>query len=314
MVAERPGMAPTGRAGDDVAMVESTDENLSWRVGRAEITRVEENIVTLPTKVLVPDVNQDHLDAQRSWVGPYFAESGDGDPLLRLSLHSFVVRSGGTTIVVDTCVGPDPERSLEGDPGFAERLENSIDGGLAAVDVVVCTHLHFDHVGWNTVSVDGRLVPTFPNARYLITRGEIEEMERDDHMAVKEPSVEPLAAAGVLDVIDVGEAEPHRITEEVSLIATPGHTPGHVSVLIESDGAAAVITGDAFHTPLQFAYPELAAWRFDSDSEQSTKTRHTLIERFLDGDTLVLGTHFAPPTAGRLRRGDDSVWFDVSSP
>lgn len=285
-------------------------KNMAWQVGDVEVIRVEENILGLPTKVLVPDITQDQLTAQEAWVGPYFGEPKDGDLMLRLSIHSFVVRSAGRTIVVDTCVGPDPERSLEGDPGFADRLAATLDGGLAAVDVVVCTHLHFDHVGWNTITVDGQVVPTFPNARYLVTKGEIEEMERDDHMAVKEPSIQPLVDAGVLDVIEVAAGEPYRITDEVELIATPGHTPGHVSVLMQSAGSSALITGDAFHTPLQFAYPELAAWRFDSDSKQSTATRESVIERFVESETLVLGTHFAPPTAGRLRRGDDSVWFD----
>ncbi|MGI9597875.1 MAG: MBL fold metallo-hydrolase [Acidimicrobiales bacterium] len=286
-------------------------DDLRWRVGQVEIVRVEENVLGLPTKVLVPDTTQQHLAAQESWIGPYFGEPEDGDIMMRLSIHSFLIRSSGRTIVVDTCVGPDPERALEGDPAFADRLASAIDGGLEAVDVVVCTHLHFDHVGWNTIAVGGRIVPTFPNARYLVTRAEIDEMERDDHMAVKEPSVQPLADAGVLDVIDVDEATPHTITDEVTLIATPGHTAGHVSVLIESDGAEALITGDAFHTPLQFAYPELAAWRFDSDSEQSTATRKSVIERFVDSDAVVLGTHFAPPTAGRLRRNLETVWFDA---
>ncbi len=323
-------------SGDDEAMTEHGNEEvgggaLSWRIGDVTVVRVEENIVGLPTKVLVPDITREQIDAQRPWVDPYFIDDragadgadgtgsaggepeGDG-PVLRLSLHSFVIDGDGPTIVVDTCVGPDPERALEGDPGFADRLASTIDGGLQAVDVVVCTHLHFDHVGWNTISVDGRLVPTFPNARYLVTRPEMDELERDDHMAVNEPSIRPLAEAGVLDVIEL-DGSGHRITDHVRLISTPGHTPGHVSVLIESQGASALITGDAFHSPLQFAYPELAAWRFDSDPTQSTETRLSMIDRFADTDTLVLGTHFAPPTAGRLRRsGDESqVWFDAGS-
>lgn len=318
----------------DASVAETETGNLSWSIGAVEVVRVEENILGLPTKVLVPDITDEQIDAHRDWLDPYFdPPNEDGEPMLRLSLHSFVVRSAGTTIVVDTCVGPDPERALQGDPGFADRLEASIDGGLKAVDVVVCTHLHFDHVGWNTISVDGRLVPTFPNARYLITRPEIEEMERDDHMAVNDPSVRPLAEAGVLDVIDIGVGDEvkgdrpggHAITDEVRLIPTPGHTPGHVSVLIESGDHRGLITGDAFHSPIQFAHPELAAWRFDSDPARSTATRISLIDRFADTDALVLGTHFAPPTAGRLRRrpgggdgGDGNaeengaaVWFDA---
>lgn len=291
--------------------------NLSWNVGHVTVMRVEENLTTLPTKVLVPDVTAEHVAAESSWIGPYMADPVDGDQVLKLSLHSFVVVAGDTTIVVDTCVGPDPDRGLTGDPGFPDRLDSAIEGGLGAVDVVVCTHLHFDHVGWNTRSIDGTVVPTFPNARYLVTRAEIEEMERDDHMEVAEPSIRPLAAAGVLDVIDLDPvtgthsmADGHRYS--VQLVSTPGHTPGHVSVLIESADEVAFITGDAFHSPLQVAYPELAAWRFDSDPEQSSATRRALLQRFVDSEALVLGTHFAPPTGGRLRQGAERAWFDGS--
>lgn len=284
-----------------------------WSVGAVTVERVEENILPLPTKVLVPDITVAQIDKKRPWVDPYFEHFDNDEPILRLSIHSFVVRSQGKVIVVDTCVGPDPDRSLEGDPAFLGRLADSIDGGLEAVDVVVCTHLHFDHVGWNTVEVDGALVPAFPNARYLITAPEMAELERDDHMAVNEPSIQPLIDADVLDVIEVG-AGGYAITEDVTLISTPGHTPGHISVLLQSEGSdgrqVGLITGDAFHNPLQFAYPELAAWRFDADSAQSTATRKQLLERFTETETLIFGTHFAPPTAGLLRRNEDGVWFD----
>jgi len=290
----------------------TTSAGLSWTIGDVTIARVEESIIPLATKVLVPDVTLDQIEAARPWVDPYFADPVDDQPMLRLSIHSFVVRSQGTTVVVDTCVGPDPERSLPGDPGFADRLDAALDGGLASVDVVVCTHLHFDHVGWNTQTVDGRVVPTFPNARYMVTRAELDQVEEDDHMQVREPSILPLAEAGVLDVVDLdrGGAGHHPITGEVGLIATPGHTDGHVSVLIRSGGREAIITGDAFHTPLQFAHPELAAWRFDRDSELSTATRRDLIRRYAGTDALFLGTHFAPPTAGRLVRKGDGVRFE----
>ncbi|MEM7274988.1 MAG: MBL fold metallo-hydrolase [Actinomycetota bacterium] len=279
-----------------------------WRVGAVTIDRVEENIVPLPTKVLVPDITQDQLDAAAGWIEPYFDPPEGGQPILRLSLHSFVVRSAGLIIVVDTCVGPDSSRGLQGDPAFVDRLAAAIDGGLERVDVVVCTHVHFDHVGWNTREVDGRLLPTFPAARYLITRAEMEELARDDHMAVREPSIAPLEAAGVLDVVDVGD-DGHPITDEVRLIPTPGHTPGHVSVAVESAGASALITGDAFHNPIQIANPELAAWRFDADPEASRATRRDLVERLIDTETLVLGTHFAPPTGGLIRSGAGGPWF-----
>ncbi len=277
---------------------------LHFRIGGVTITQVIERITGVPSDAIVPGITTE-LIAAAPWAAPYFAEDGR----LLLSNHTFVVQSGDTTIVVDTCVGTALERPLPGDAGFLDRLAAAIDGGLAAVDIVLCTHLHFDHVGWNTILIDGRWEPTFPNAQYLVTRPELDHVLVDDHMGVLEPSIQPLLDAGLLDAVPTD----HRVTDEVALLSTPGHTPGHVSVLIESAGERATITGDATHTPLQFAHPELAATRFDHDSEQSTATRRALIAEHLDTDRLVLGTHFAPPTAGHLRTVEGAVQF-VSAP
>ncbi len=285
---------------------------LTWTIGEVTITRVEESIIPLTAKVLVPDATPEHVAAGDGWIEPYIEapDDGDGHPVLRLSIHSFVVRTPDTTIVVDTCVGPDTDRGLAGDPGFADRLDAAIDGGLEAVDVVVCTHVHFDHVGWNTRTVDGRVVPTFPNARYLVTQAELEEVEADDHMGVRVPSLLPLAEAGVLDAIELDDGT-FGVDDRVELLATPGHTAGHVSVWIHDGGDEALITGDAFHSPLQILDPALAAWRFDTDSEQSTATRRRLLDRFGGTDAIVLGTHFAPPTGGHIvNDADGNARFD----
>jgi len=276
--------------------------NLTWTIGDVTITRVEEVVTYVDATVLMPDFTPALLEPHREWLVPHFFS--DRNDKMALSIHSFVVTSGDTTIVVDTCVGG-AERSLPHDLAFPERLDASIDGGLEAVDVVLCTHLHFDHVGWNLREVDGVQVPTFPNARYLFAEAEVVHTRTNDHMAVMEPSIDPLLAAGLADLV----AMDHAITSDVRLLPTPGHTPGHVSVLIESNGATALITGDMTHTPLQFAVPELAASAFDTDSDQSTATRRNIVERFVGTDTLVLGTHFAPPTAGHLRQGKQTVTF-----
>ena len=280
----------------------------SWHVGDVRIERVAENVIPLPMATLLTDVTEDHLAATADWIRPFFREDGK----MLLSLHCFVVQSGDATIVIDTCVGPG-ERPLPGDLEFPDRLAAAIPGGLEAVDVVLCTHLHFDHVGWNTILVDGEWVPTFPNARYLITQPELDSVfsadAGDEHAGEHvRASIDPLVAAGLVDAV----ATDHAITDEVRLVATPGHTPGHVSVAISSNGDTALITGDATHSPIQFAYPELAAPRFDADSEASTQTRLALLEQLTDTDTLVLGTHFAPPTAGHVRSGSERAWFDVS--
>ena len=278
----------------------SVDTNLSWRVGDVTITRVEESVTPVPAAYLLPDITIEQIDAERPWISPFFTADGD----LLLSVHSFVVRSGGTTVVVDTCAGLHEGRPLDGDPTFLGRLADAVDGGLDAVDVVVCTHLHFDHIGWNTVrDAAGAWVPAFPNSRYLITEAELDGFDDRDEGDVAPTSLTPLAEAGVLDRVGLD----HRITPEVRLLPTTGHTPGHVSVLIESNGAVGLITGDATHSPIQFTHPELAAARVDHDAAASTATRRGLVSRFVDTDTLILGTHFAPPTAGVLCGGADGA-------
>ena len=279
-------------------------DHMSWTVGDVTITRVEEVLTYVDASVLMPDFEPSMLDPFRDWLVPHFFS--DRNDKMVLSIHSFVVESKGTTIVVDTCVGG-KDRDLPNDLEFPDRLDAAIDGGLAGVDVVLCTHLHFDHVGWNLREIDGVEVPTFPNARYLFSRVEVDHTRTDDHMSVLEPSIDPLIDAGLVDLVEAD----HVITDEVSLISTPGHTPGHVSVLIESGGETALITGDMTHTPLQFGRPDLAARAFDFDSAASSQTRRDVIERFADTEALVLGTHFAPPTAGRLRRIDTGAKFDT---
>jgi glyoxylase-like metal-dependent hydrolase (beta-lactamase superfamily II) len=267
---------------------------LSWQIGRVTVTRVEESITPVPAGYLLAGLTDDHIAAQQPWVSPYF----DGDGALLLSVHSFIVETDDVTIVVDTCAGMHEGRPLPGDPSFLDRLATEIDGGLDAVDVVICTHLHFDHIGWNTIrDRDGAWVPAFPNAQYLITDRELDGFDTRDPEHMADVSITPLADAGLLVAVELD----HRVTSEVRLLSTPGHTRGHVSVLIESGGSTALITGDATHSPIQFAYPELAATRVDHDSEWSTQTRRDLIERFIDTEALILGTHFAPPTAGVLR-------------
>lgn len=275
---------------------------LDWMIGEVSITRVEESLLPVPATALMPDYTPAHLEPLRDWAGPYFRD----DERLWLSVHTFVVVSESTIIVVDTCVGAAAERPLPTDPTFPDRLGAAVDGGLEAVDLVLCTHLHFDHVGWNTREIDGQLVPTFPNARYLFGRTELDHLAVDDHMAIRDPSVQPVLDAGLVDVVETD----HRLTSEVRLIPTPGHTPGHVSVLIESAGERALITGDAVHNPLQLAVPDLAAANFDWDSAMSSQTRRDLVDAHAEQPTLVLGTHFAPPTAGHIRRADDRVWFE----
>lgn len=276
-------------------------ETKQWTIGDVVVTKVEESVVPVPRYQLIPDTTDEQIAAARPWIDPYVTADNE----LLLSVHAFVVQAGTTTIVVDTCVGVDPPRRLPGDAAFPDRLAAAINGGLEAVDIVLCTHLHFDHVGWNTRVVDGERVPTFPNARYVFAQIELDHLDAEgDSHELRDESVQSLLDAGLVDLIELDHTlTPSSAAEVVRTVATPGHTPGHVSVVIESGGERAVITGDAVHNPIQLAFPELAATRFDWDSEQSTSTRREFIDRF--GDVLVLGTHFASPSGGHIKRNDD---------
>lgn len=269
---------------------------LTWRVGPVSITRVVEGITEFSARMFLPALDEARIDAAGDWVTPYL---NDDRRRVLLSCHSFAVQTPASLIVVDTCVGTHTPRSMGTDPGFLDRLTAALPGGRDAVDVVVCTHLHFDHVGCNTIDVDGVLKPTFPNARYLVSETELSATLEDDHMAVIDSSVQPLLDAEVLDAV----APNHRIDEWASLVPSPGHSPGHVCVAIDTDVGRALITGDAVHSPLQFTYPDVSAEIADADSAEATRTRERLVGELADTDTLVLGTHFPTPTAGHLRGG-----------
>ena len=279
-------------------------DTLHWQVGEVTIDRVEARVVAVPHGSISTIITPEVVDEHRPWIDPFVTDDGR----IVLSLHSFVVRSAGTTIVVDTCVGDHGERPLPPDPEFGEMLAASIDGGLDSVDVVLCTHLHFDHVGWNTRRDPGTgmLVPTFPHARYLVTQPELDAIATDDRHGIAAVSIDPLIAAGLLHPVEPDE----RLTGDVRLVPTPGHSPGHVSVLVESEGAAALITGDIVHSPLQLVRPEITADRFDTDADEATATRRRVIDLVADTGTIVLGTHFPPPTSGRVdRTADGGITF-----
>lgn len=283
------------------------EEFLTWRIGAVEVTRVEARVTAVPHGSIISALTPDVVDRYRPVIDPFVAADGR----MLLSVHSFVVRSEGSTIVVDTCVGDHGERPLPPDPDFPDRLDGAIEGGLGGVDTVLCTHLHFDHVGWNTRrGPGGELVPTFPDARYLVTQAELDALVEHDHHGIGPVSVEPLAAAGQL----VAVPPDHRLTRDVVLVPTPGHSPGHVSVLIESDGESALITGDMVHSPIQLADPAITADRFDADPAAAVATRRAVIDRFAGTPTILLGTHFPPPTAVRIvRTADGGTAFDATT-
>jgi glyoxylase-like metal-dependent hydrolase (beta-lactamase superfamily II) len=281
---------------------------LSWKVGNVTITSVVESETPTSPRFLFPQLSKADVAAiadECDWLRPHFV---DGQGYLLQKIQALVIETGDTTIVVDTCVGNDKVRA---NPGW-HQLAGAFLADLAQagcgpdeVDVVICTHLHVDHVGWNTKLVDGRWEPTFPNARYLFERTEFEYWRDnpDGGDDVFGDSVRPVHDAGLATLVDPD----HVITPEVRLESTPGHTPGHVSVIIESNGERAVITGDMMHTPLQMARVELSS-SFDTDPDRARVTRRAFLQRWADGSTLVIGTHFGTPTAGLVRPDGEDRW------
>jgi glyoxylase-like metal-dependent hydrolase (beta-lactamase superfamily II) len=284
---------------------------LSWQVGKFKVTRVVELEIPVrqaPDRGFLPEATLENLK-KVPWLFPHFA---DEEGTLKLSIHALLVEAPGLKLVVDTCIGNDRPRGITGGrPLSVPFLERMAEAGWKPedVDAVVCTHLHVDHVGWNTMLVDGKWVPTFPNARYLIGRTEYEHWmaeEEGESAAILADSVTPIFEAGLAELV----ALDHRISPELRLTPTTGHTPGHVSVVIESEGEKAVITGDMSHHPCQMAHPDWATG-FDSDAPAAAATRRRMFAEWADAPTLVIGTHYAAPTAGRIRRDGDAFRFEV---
>jgi glyoxylase-like metal-dependent hydrolase (beta-lactamase superfamily II) len=283
---------------------------LQWRIGKVSVTRVVE--MNLPVKAgadyFMPQATPAEL-RKSPWLYPHFVSE---DEVMQLSIHALLVEAPGLRLVVDTCVGNDKPRGLLRGRALATGfLDDLAAAGWAreSVDAVVCTHLHVDHVGWNTMLVDGKWIPTFPNARYLIGRREFEHWNQEDgeeNQAILSDSVRPILEAGLADLVELD----HVISPEIRLIPSTGHTPGHVSVRIDSDGEAAVITGDMSHHPCQMAHPDWSP-RFDSDPAASAATRARLFAEWADAPVLVIGTHYATPTAGRVRRDGAAFRFEA---
>mgnify|MGYP003388136610 FL=1 len=282
----------------------------NWQVGNVKITRVIEMQVSGGSKFILPDATRDAVQ-KIDWLTPHFAEP---DGRLIMSIHALIIEAGDRRIVVDTCLGNDKERGI---PGWNMRhgpfLEDISAAGYPreSIDTVLCTHLHVDHVGWNTMWVDEKWVPTFPNARYLFGRTEWNHWSQEQNSQARGEdiigdSVQPIVDAHLADLVD----SDHKITDEIWLEPTPGHTPGHVSVRISSQGEDALITGDFMHHPCQMARPN---WRSsaDYDGEWAENTRNGLLEQYADQPVLVIGTHFATPTAGHILRDGDVYRFKV---
>jgi glyoxylase-like metal-dependent hydrolase (beta-lactamase superfamily II) len=291
----------------------TSDPIYRWRVGEIEILRVLEFEAALfePT-ILYPEASSEIIERHRAWLEPKLMDPASG--LLSFAFHSTVIKTPRATILVDTCSGNDKERphKLRYHRKNWPYLANLATAGFAPedIDYVLCTHLHADHVGWNTRLIDGRWVPTFPNARYLFARQEWEHWRVAELRT--EYTTDPYYEDSLLPVMDYGQAElvatDYAFDDSVWIEPWPGHTPGHVCIVVRSQGASVVLSGDIMHTALQCAEPQLNSC-FCIAPETARATRRRLLETFADTRVMIIPAHFPTPTAGWIRSHDRSFRF-----
>ena len=281
------------------------------RIGAAEIDRVEEQQMPIPFALLTDD---EEFIARR--IAPL--PSGFLDPTsttFLFSNHSWVLRVDGRRVLVDPCNGNGRQRAV---PNFDNLqlpyLERLAATGTTAegIDVVFCTHLHNDHCGWNTQQVDGKWVPTFPNAQYVFVDAEYRRWDtsgrqqhaNDFNESVFDECVRPIVDAGQATIVSI----PHTISDSLSIEFAPGHTTGHSMLGLDSDGARAYFTGDAFHHPAQITRCELHLPGCD-DLALAIETRRALVHRIHEEGAFVFPAHFSDPHYGTIAADDTEFVF-----
>lgn len=289
-------------------MVETPDgAPQTWRVGKVKLTRIIEMEMSGGQQWIMPAATKD-IAKSVEWLCPDFSDEGGR---MKFAVQLMVVDAPGVRIAIDTCVGNDKKRPLPNwDMRTGPFLEHLVKAGISPESVthVYCTHLHTDHIGWNTRKVGNKWVPTFPNAKYLFGKTEFEYWSQGGLSGEggSEPGIEEELADSILPVVDAGLQElvefDHVIFNDsmgtsIYIRPTLGHTPGHTSLMIESMGTKAIVTGDCFHHPIQFTETAISS-RADTDPAQATRTREELLSEFCGTKTLVFGTHFARPTCG----------------
>jgi len=285
-------------------------------VGEAIIVQIEESVqASFIPQQLLPDCSAEALAEHIGWMSPvhYDREAGK----FRTSVRSYLVRTGRHVILIDCCGGNHKNRPYF--PRFHRRVHGWLDRLAAAgvtpeqVDYVMCTHLHADHVGWNTVLRDGRWQPTFPNATYIADREELKRWNPQlpcyrfspHNEFTWEDSVLPVIEAGQFVAVDHG----YQVDEMLTVESMPGHTPGHVAIRLRSRGQQAVFSGDVMHVPLQVHYPHWGT-SLDDDPVLGVRSRLQLLESAAENHALLLPTHFVPGNGCFIRNTREGFTFE----
>ncbi len=285
------------------------------RIGEIVIQRAVEMVMPFDRRAFFPKNTDEEWAPHLPWLAPHAYDPAT-DSLI-FAMQSYVVRTSHHTVLIDTCIGNHKERPnrplwhLKNDANYLSALAAH---GIAPedIDFVFCTHLHTDHVGWNTRLEDGRWVPTFPNARYVFSKKELEAWRDVGHPGFSRKIVED----SVLPIVEAGRAvlvsNDYALDDEIRLEPTPGHSPDHVAITLTSKGESAVMSGDLMHSPVQCRHPEWTPWP-DWDPELAVRTRRSFLERYCDTPTLVCPAHFPLPSAGRIVRAGDAFGFEFDA-
>ncbi len=288
---------------------------LRFSVGELTIHRIiEQETPFLAALEMFPALTADMLAENRQWLRK--ADALDAKDMLILCMQSYVIQTPHHTILVDSCIGNDKPRPAR--PNWNMKTDGTYMSALNAaglsvddIDFVMCTHLHVDHVGWNTRLESGRWVPTFPNARYVFGKAEFDYWTEQNAKAAV-----PAIVDSVLPIVEAKKCEvvqnDFTIGDHTRILPTPGHTPGHVAFAFGRDKDDAVFTGDIMHSPLQTLHPELSP-KFDVDPAQAAVTRRRFLERYCDTETLCCTAHFPSPSAGKIRRKGNGFTCDAAA-
>lgn len=283
-----------------------------FKIGDATITRVEEtNMPVYPMRQIFPDCSDEEIAKHKAWLAPHHYEAETGR--IKLAVHSWLLQVGGKKILIDCCCG---NNKFKKDRPFWTNLNEPWLERLAAagarpdeIDVVMCTHLHHDHVGWNTIQRDGKWVPTFPNARYVFSKPDVDYFGKIDADPKQEPAELGTFRECVIPILDAGKADlvsggAHRLNDFIEIAPAPGHSPGHVVFKLESKGQRGVFTGDVLHHLLQVHHPD---WNFpkNSDAAEAKVSRRRVLDDLAATGALMLPGHIGLPFAGRIEKTAD---------
>ncbi|MDC0073638.1 MBL fold metallo-hydrolase [Alphaproteobacteria bacterium] len=279
-------------------------------IGNVFVTKITEYLDKLDPNFVLPDYSPDIFDKNYDWLFPNYIDLIQKK--LNFSFHSSLLVTDKYNILIDTCVGNNKNRPLENwhqrnSNAYLNALKlNNID--VNKIDYVMCTHLHADHVGWNTKLQNNKWVPTFPNAKYIFSKidynffNNVRENEQGYQSMID--SVKPIVDSGKSIIVDYD----YEINNEIKLIHTPGHTPGHYCVSIESGSEKGIVSGDVIHHPIQIIHPE---WKtnFCNNPEESSSSRIKFVDSVTDRDIKIIPAHFASPTIGHIKSIKNNRYF-----